>query len=477
MAYENGDKKHMIQKRQALARPLLHVLWWTLLGALAFVCVFVTFGFVASKTVAVSTVPTTMSFQGRLTNSSGLPMASGTYNMTFRIYDAASGGTLKWSEVHAVSASTGVVVTNGMFSEQLGSVISLPATLYNTSGLYLEVELTTPAKATCSGAGCAVWTEGPMTPRSPLATSAYSFNSETLDGLDSSAFAQLSANNTFTGTLTAKPLAGNDSASYLRVQNANGYNVLTVDTTSGGQVVLGQALQNSGAISLYNSTNSNTVSLKTGTTASSFTITLPSAIGSTGQCLTVANVVGSVQTLGYGTCGGGGGGSAGPQKVTLAPEFAGAIFSADGSNNTGFMTSDRVTSLNNVNNQGYNHNFYAWSTDQATAQDYDIVAEYQLPSSFTSFEAGSWSAWVYVNDNANNSVAYTIYDATGDSCSSGTLIPSANGTWQQMAMSDPSTSAPCSFGGGDIISIDFKLTAKTSATNYVKLGELQFGYN
>ena len=49
----------------------------------------------------------------------------------------------------------------------------------------LEVELPTPATATSSSP---TWTEGAMTPRSPIATSAYAFNSDTLDGVDSTGF-------------------------------------------------------------------------------------------------------------------------------------------------------------------------------------------------------------------------------------------------------------------------------------------------
>src|SRR5665647_357072 len=39
-----------------------------------------------------------------------------------------------------------------------------------------------------------------MTPRQPLAASPYAFNSDTLDGLDSSSFAQLATANTYTAT-------------------------------------------------------------------------------------------------------------------------------------------------------------------------------------------------------------------------------------------------------------------------------------
>ncbi len=190
----------------------------------------VNFAFPASVH-ALTTIPYKLNFQGRLTDASGNPMAAGTYNMKFRIYDASSGGTLKWSEQRANSASTGVTVTTGgLFSVQLGDVSSLPANIFSTTDtatLYFEIELPTPATATCTGASCESYTEGPMTPRNKLASSAYSFNSDLLDGLDSSAFAQVGSNTSFTGTLGV-----NLSSSTAFTVGASGTNVLTADTTN-----------------------------------------------------------------------------------------------------------------------------------------------------------------------------------------------------------------------------------------------------
>ena len=174
---------------------------------------------------AVSTVPTTMNFQGRLTNPSGSALADGTYNMTFRLYSVSTGGSAIWTEQRLVSASQGVQVANGLFSIQLGSITSIPASLFASGNLFLEVELPTPATATSASPS---WTEGAMTPRNPVSTSAYSFNSETLDGIDSAAFAQVGANNTFTGTNTFKPTT--NSTSSFAIQNSSGTGLLTADS-------------------------------------------------------------------------------------------------------------------------------------------------------------------------------------------------------------------------------------------------------
>ncbi|MFZ1600635.1 MAG: hypothetical protein WBB71_03620, partial [Candidatus Saccharimonas aalborgensis] len=63
-----------------------------LLFALPFISGFVALFCVSNNIHALTTIPYKLNFQGRLTDASGNPMAAGTYNMKFRIYDASSGG-------------------------------------------------------------------------------------------------------------------------------------------------------------------------------------------------------------------------------------------------------------------------------------------------------------------------------------------------------------------------------------------------
>lgn len=180
---------------------------------------------------AAQTIPYRINFQGRVTNASGTTLANGTYNMKFRIYNAASGGTLQWSEDRLVASSQGVVVTGGLFSVQLDEVSNtMTPALFTNQNLYLEVELPTLATATSSSPS---WTEGAMS-RAKLGSAAYAFNSDTLDGLDSAAFSQLSTANAFTNTNSITT----SNASAL-VVNSGAANIFSVDTTSAGKVTIG----------------------------------------------------------------------------------------------------------------------------------------------------------------------------------------------------------------------------------------------
>jgi len=140
----------------------------------------------AMPTFALTTAPQKINFQGRLSDAGGNVVANGLYNMKFALYSAASGGTLKWSETR--ETTNRVQVTGGLFTVKLGDVAAFTdPTIFSGGALYFEITLANPATATCSTASCQTW-ESPMN-RSELATSAYAFNAELLDGLDSTAFA------------------------------------------------------------------------------------------------------------------------------------------------------------------------------------------------------------------------------------------------------------------------------------------------
>jgi hypothetical protein len=68
------------------------------------------------EATVTSSVPTMISFQGQLLDSGGNPVPTGTYSMTFRLYNNMPiGGTAFWTETHS-----SVQVTDGLFNVLLG---------------------------------------------------------------------------------------------------------------------------------------------------------------------------------------------------------------------------------------------------------------------------------------------------------------------------------------------------------------------
>ncbi|MBI4353841.1 MAG: hypothetical protein HY595_01250, partial [Candidatus Omnitrophica bacterium] len=120
---------------------------------------------------ASAQVPQLITYQGRLTESNGIPF-SGSHTMVFRVYDAETGGNKLWEESHAVTLAK---EDNGIFSVVLGSLSSLSNLDFNQS-LWLAL---------------AVDGEGDMSPRQRFTAVGYAINADTLDGLDSTEFVRV----------------------------------------------------------------------------------------------------------------------------------------------------------------------------------------------------------------------------------------------------------------------------------------------
>ena len=68
-------------------------------------------------TVAALEVTSSISYQGRLTDSAGEPL-SGSYDMTFRLYEVASGGSARDTDTHAVEVTEGLFNTEIYFAQE-----------------------------------------------------------------------------------------------------------------------------------------------------------------------------------------------------------------------------------------------------------------------------------------------------------------------------------------------------------------------
>jgi hypothetical protein len=83
----------------------------------------------------------TIAYQGRLADSAGAPL-TGAYNMTFRLYDAGTGGAPLWEEQW--TGSNGVKVSDGLFNVMLGSLTPLPISQFTSyPSLFLGITVGT----------------------------------------------------------------------------------------------------------------------------------------------------------------------------------------------------------------------------------------------------------------------------------------------------------------------------------------------
>lgn len=388
---------------------------------------------------AANTMPTTMNFQGRLTDATGNVVANGSYNVRFTIYNASSAAI--WTETR--ETTNRVTVSGGLFNLQLGSVVPLTPSLFASTGLTLGVTMANPATATCSTASCQTW-EAEMSPRSPISTSAYAFNADTIDGIDGASLAQLGAN-TFTGSQTI---------------SANSTSALAV-----------------GTLLVADSTNSVVKVGTAGTATGGATVRLLSTAAEFSTSIRVGDATNGVDIT---TTGISLRGTARPTaKVTLAAEYPGATFTGDGTSNVGSLSSDFCSNVTNLQINaaicaaGMAQNFYSWTTSQAGAQDYDLYVRYQVPSDYATGSMTNLSITGWGTSTSSESVTIALWqDGQTSACSTSSNAVTSNAIWSTATVASPLGS--CNFAAGDMVTLKVRLVAANN--NVARAGNISFNY-
>lgn len=120
------------------------------------------------------TVPPMINYQGRLVNSNGVPLATGDYELRFRIWDAATNGNLLWGpQVFNGQSGPGygslVPVVQGYFNVILGpsdtNGLSISSAFSNTNR-FIEIQ---------------VGANPPLSPRQQVLTAPYAFRASHAD--------------------------------------------------------------------------------------------------------------------------------------------------------------------------------------------------------------------------------------------------------------------------------------------------------
>lgn len=157
--------------------------------------------------------------------------------------------------------------------------------------------------------------------------------------------------------------------------------------------------------------------------------------------------------------------------MQFIPEYPGVVLSADGTNNTGTMFADYEN-----NGGGNQHNFYVWTSHNATLQDYDLVLRVQLPNDFSSFESNPivFNYKTLTTNNTVNKIDLTLKDNAGNNVGltdSANLVSTVANTWTTGIVN---FSGSPSFSAGDYLTFYVKLS--TNATGATYLGEMSLKY-
>ncbi|MDB5170965.1 MAG: exported protein of unknown function, partial [Candidatus Saccharibacteria bacterium] len=116
---------------------------------------------------AVAAGSENLNFQARLEGLNGAIANDGDYNVEFKLYSVATGGTALWTETR--TGADKVRVVNGYLTVNLGDVNSFPSTIAWDQDMYVTMNI--------GGTGSPTW-DGEMNPRLKLTAVPYAFQAK-----------------------------------------------------------------------------------------------------------------------------------------------------------------------------------------------------------------------------------------------------------------------------------------------------------
>ena len=193
---------------------------------------------VSTMGVFAASPPNMITYQGRLLDSNSVPVTDASLSMIFELYDDPTAGSCVWSNSSATCATaTGrtVTLTDGLFSENLGDTgASTPYAAIgddifaDNAAIYLKVTVAGEA----------------LSPRKQLTSAPYALNSETLDGLNSSATGGTSAFVPVTDSSGNLTLTGDPTGTSV----STGVVYINPTTAAANETILGAAVNGTQAL-------------------------------------------------------------------------------------------------------------------------------------------------------------------------------------------------------------------------------------
>ena len=163
----------------------------------------------------------------------------------------------------------------------------------------------------------------------------------------------------------------------------------------------------------------------------------------------------------------------------LSAEYAGAVMAADGSSNTGSMTSDAETTQANKR-----MNYYEWNSSETSLQDYDVRVRFTLPNDFDSWSTSNAITFNFAteaNSSTNNKVDFNVFEEESSTFAKDeNNYSSTAGTWTTSSIDDSyligsgTDHAECDAAGETCVIL---LRMFSANDNYVRIGDIDLNYN
>ncbi|MFC1655788.1 hypothetical protein ACFL3C_02880 [Patescibacteria group bacterium] len=447
----------------------------------------------SSVAYAATSVPEKFIYEGRLLDSTGTTALTTAHTFRFSLWSATAvaagdvtAGVINvaapnygsWEEEHTTTPNS-----DGFFSLELGSVVSLP-TIDSTTHLYLQVEVKESGDPVSSYEILDRAPSDALVDRAPIGSVPYALNADTLDNadvgtttgdvvvlgpsdawpvstipggtneddfvLDSDDDAATSIGLQF-GTTLSKVLSWDIGSAYFNFNDdvnidgdltisgtVDGVDVATLDTTVTSHLDGGASKHDASEVDVEASDGHYY-----------FAGDLESAIDDIDEQL--FSLSSSTTT----------------QKIILPSIYEGVSYKADGSSNIGRLYFDH---------DGTNdRNYYAWTSTRSSLQDYDVIVQVPLPNDFDSWNGASPWTFNYRSSNAastENKADIYIYDTAGALVTlTGSSTNLVSTTWATTSLGNSGTPT---FTAGETFLIVIRMHAKSNEE--MNIGEIVLDY-
>ena len=214
------------------------------------VVVLCTFALLPSVVIRAASPPNLISYQGRLLDANSAPVSSASVSAVFELFTDSSATTCVWSNSSstcATSAERTMILTDGLFSEDLGDTTIAAPYAAITDDIFAD-NATLHLRVTINGEALA--------PLRQITAAPYALNSETLDGFSTSQVGGASAfvpvtdgsgNLTLTGDITSNDITVNGTVITFDADN--------VGAGANARLIANQGSDNDGELRYNASTN------------------------------------------------------------------------------------------------------------------------------------------------------------------------------------------------------------------------------
>jgi cytoskeletal protein CcmA (bactofilin family) len=156
-------------------------------------------------------------------------------------------------------------------------------------------------------------------------------------------------------------------------------------------------------------------------------------------------------------------------QILVTPDYPNASVYGDGTANNGTLA------LKNTADANW-RNYYEWTSQNASLQDYTIIERYVMPPDFSSWASSNAITLNCVTQSVtdtSNKVDIVVYKSGSGSAIVSSLanVSSSAGTWADVVIDDSTLGT---WNAGDILVVEIKPYSKSG--NYVRVGDITLNY-